>query len=172
MAGRRETLLFIAGLLFVTQLQAQSHPDLTGSWKQNNDRCVPRQHGEATITITIHDPKLTVEIDSVYGQAPRSHAVKDYNTDGKPAVMKDSEGDEIDTTVAWRDQSLVFSTDEHEDGKIKHSEEVWTLIDNGTALERVRKGFRAGQTQTLIYVRVGAGHADNPSPPRGPISGN
>ena len=146
-------LLSIATALSVTPLSARVRPNFSGAWKQNNDRCVPKQRSTATITIKNLDPQLTVEIASVSGSAPLSRAVKQYTTDGKPSRMMDSEGDEIDTSVAWRDQSLVFSTDEHEDGKIKHSEEIWTLIDDGAALQRVRKDWR-GQTQTLVYMKL------------------
>jgi hypothetical protein len=34
---------------------------------------------------------------------------------------------------------LVFSVEEHEDGRIILSRETWTLIENGDALERCRK---------------------------------
>ena len=67
-----------------------------------------------------------------------------------------ADGDEFHTSIVWNRQSLVFSVEEHENGRIILSKETWTLIENGVALEscRERNGSpdRAGK-QTIIYLR-------------------
>ena len=64
--------------------------------------------------------------------------------------------DEFRTSIVWKGQSLVFSVEEHENGRIILSKETWTLIENGAALERCRErnesADRAGK-QTIIYLR-------------------
>ncbi len=144
----------LAALLAIPALRAQTHPDFSGVWKQANERCIPKQSGEATITIKQHDPELSVEIASRMGTAPLSRGEKLYTLNGKPTMMKDSEGDEVDNAVSWHGQSIVFSTDEHEDGRILHSEETWTLVENGAVLQRIRTGLKSGRTQTLIYLKA------------------
>jgi hypothetical protein len=134
-------------------LHAETHPDFSGVWKQANERCIPKQSGEATITIKQHDPQISIEMASKMGTAPVSRGEKLYTLNGKPTMMKDSEGDEVDNSVTWHDKSIVFSTDEHEDGRILHSEETWTLVENGSVLQRIRTGLKSGRTQTLIYVK-------------------
>ena len=67
-----------------------------------------------------------------------------------------ADGDEFHTSIVWNRQSLVFSVEEHENGRIILSKETWALIENGVALEscRERNGSpdRAGK-QTIIYLR-------------------
>jgi hypothetical protein len=50
----------------------------------------------------------------------------------------------------------VFSVEEHEDDHVILSKEIWTLMENGAALERCREhngtGDRAGK-ETIIYLR-------------------
>jgi hypothetical protein len=62
-------------------------------------------------------------------------------------------GNEFHTSVTWSGPSLVFAVEEHEDGRILLSKETWTLIDNGTVLQRVRGLSDGGEKQTLIYTR-------------------
>jgi hypothetical protein len=82
--------------------------------------------------------------------------VQRYTTDGKTFVSTGADGDEFHTAVVWSGPALVFSVEEHEDGRIILSRETWTLIENGGALERSRerKGTqdRVGK-QTIIYFR-------------------
>ena len=70
---------------------------------------------------------------------PPRHAVQRYSTDGKTSVSTGADGDEFHTSVTWSGPSLVFAVEEHEDGRIILSKETWTLIENGTALERCRE---------------------------------
>ena len=67
-----------------------------------------------------------------------------------------AEGDEFHTSIVWNGQSLVFSVEEHEDDRVILSKEIWTLMENGAALERCREhngtGDRAGK-ETIIYLR-------------------
>jgi hypothetical protein len=95
-----------------------------------------------------------VETTILRGSAAPRHALQHYTTDGKTSISTGADGDEFHTSVVWSGQGLVFSVEEHEDGRILLSRETWTLIENGAALERSRERNedRAGK-QTVIYLR-------------------
>jgi len=75
-----------------------------------------------------------------------------YTTDGRVSISTGADGDEFHTAVIWKDSSLVFSIEEHEDGRILRSTETWSLIENGTTLQRSRDR-PDGEKQVLFYVR-------------------
>jgi hypothetical protein len=80
-----------------------------------------------------------------------------YSTDGRTSSSTGTDGDEFQTSVVWKGESLAFSIEEHEDGRVIHSRETWMLIENGSALQIDRVILDASaegrQEQTLIYVR-------------------
>jgi hypothetical protein len=131
-------------------------PNFSGTWKQSNERCTPRRTGDVTLHIDHRDPDLTVETTALRGSGLTRHAIQRYSTDGKTSVSTGADGDEFLTSFVWNGQSLVFSIEEHEDGRIILSKETWTLIENGAALERCRDRNgtkdRAGK-ETIIYLR-------------------
>jgi hypothetical protein len=49
--------------------------------------------------------------------------------------------------VFWKDGSLVFDIVDIEDGKPLKSSKIWSLIDGGTTLKRVRKIEKAGSSR-------------------------
>lgn len=130
----------------------QAAPDFSGLWKQDNDRCQPKRNGDVTLRIEHHDPELTVETTMTHGSQNPRHALQKYTTDGKVSISTGTDGDEFHTAVIWKDASLIFSTEEHEDGRILHSKETWTLIENGATLERTRERHD-GDEQILIFLR-------------------
>jgi hypothetical protein len=130
----------------------QTVPDLSGLWKQDNDRCRPKRSGDVTLHIEHHDSELTVETSISHGSQIFRHAVQKYTTDGKVSVSTGADGDEFHTSVVWKDSSLVFAIEEHEDGRILHSQETWSLIENGATLQRTRE-HPNGEKQILFYRR-------------------
>jgi hypothetical protein len=78
--------------------------------------------------------------------------VQKYTTDGKVSVSTGADGDEFHTSMVWKDSSLVFSIEEHEEGRILRSRETWSLIDNGATLQRTRESLD-GEKQILIFHR-------------------
>lgn len=123
--------------------------DFSGTWKQDDERCSPKRTGDVTITIQYRDPELIIETTSK-GLIAR-HALQRYTTDGSESKTIGADGDEFHTTAVWKDGALVFDIIEIEDGKRLKSTEVWSLIDGGKTLKRVRRTEKAGD-QTLIYV--------------------
>jgi hypothetical protein len=154
--------LLLAILMVPPGICSQPNPDFSGTWKQSSERSMPRRMGNVTLQIQHRDPELTVETMMVRGSGAPRYAVQRYTTDGKPSFSTGADGDEFRTSIVWKDQSLAFSVEEHEEGRIILSKETWSLIDNGAALQRVREPFNAlsdgAGKQTLIYLRKAPGN--------------
>lgn len=135
----RPGILFLLLLCFMTAAGAQARPDFSGLWKQDNDRSQPARKGDVTLRIEHHDPELTVETAISRNSASPGHALQKYTTDGKASVSTGADGDEFHTSIVWKDSSLVFSIEEHEDGRVLKSRETWTVIEDGATLERFRE---------------------------------
>lgn len=133
----------------------QPAADFSGQWKQDNERCQPKRRGDSTLRIGQSSAELTVETTIVSDAGKARHAVQKYTLDGQVSVATGADGDEFHTAVAWKGSSLVFSIEEHEDGRILYSTETWSLIENGAALQRVREHADGGAKQTLLYRREG-----------------
>jgi len=157
--------IFLGILLLSTAGAAarpQAAPDFSGQWKQDNDRCQPKRNGDVTLRIERHEPELTVET-SISRKSPETRqAVQQYTTDGKVSVSTGADGDEFNTSVVWKDSSLVFSIEEHEDGRILRSKETWSVIEDGATLERIR-GRPNGEKQILFFRRIPGGSSDSKS---------
>ncbi len=132
-------------------------PNFSGTWKQSNERCVPQRTGEVVRRIDQHGSDFVVETTSHRGSEPPRHALQRYRFDGRTSVSTGADGDEFHTAIVWQGSRLVFSIEEHEDGRVILSKETWTLVENGSALEIDREtanvdGSRT-PNQTLIYLR-------------------
>jgi hypothetical protein len=140
-------------LLAATGVSASANGNFSGTWKQSNERCVPKRTGDVTLHIDHRDPDLIVETTVLRGSEPPRHAVQRYSTDGRTSVSIGADGDEFHTSVTWSGSSLVFAVEEHEDGRILLSKETWTLLENGAVLRRIRERSNDEKKQTLIYAK-------------------
>jgi hypothetical protein len=149
-------LLLFAGVMAPSGICLPPNTDFSGTWKQSNERSTPARMGNVTLHIDHRDPDMTVETTILRGSGAPRHALQHYTTDGKSSLSAGADGDEFHTSVVWSEESLIFSVEEHEDGRIILSRETWTLIQNGDALERCRERNgtqdRTGK-QTIIYLR-------------------
>jgi hypothetical protein len=68
----------------------------------------------------------------------------------------------VQHSVVWKDSSLVFSIEEHEDGRILLSKETWSVIEDGATLERIRERPN-GEKQTLFFRRIPVSTSDSKS---------
>lgn len=146
---------YLSILLFLAITVAagpQSASDFSGMWKQDNDRCMPKRSGDVTLHINHHDPELTIETSISHDSVKSRRAIQKYTTDGRPSVSTGADGDEFSTAVARKGSSLVFSIDEHERGGILRSTEIWSLIENGATLQRIRERA-SGEKLVLFYQR-------------------
>ena len=151
--------IFMGILLLSTSAVAawpQGTPDFSGMWKQDNDRCQPKRNGDVTMRIEHRDPQFTVETTIMRASASPRHAVQNYTTDGKVSLSTGTDGDEFHTSVIREGADLVFSIEEHEDGRILRSKETWSLIEDGATLQRTRERGD-GEKQTLFYRRQKSG---------------
>jgi len=151
----RSVRVFLGILLLVTAA-AVAHAqgtDFSGLWKQDNDRCQPKRNGDVTLRIEHHGPELTVETSISRNSSSSRHAVQKYTTDGKVSAANGADGDVFYTSAMWKDSSLVFSIEEHEDGRILPSKETWSLSEGGATLEKVRERMN-GEQQTLFFRRI------------------
>jgi hypothetical protein len=149
--------LFLSGplALFLTAraICEPSNPNFSGTWKQSNERSTPARTGDVTLKIDHHDPNFDVETFIISKSASNRHALQHYTTDGKTSPSTGADGDTFLTSVVWSGSGLLFTIEEHEDGHVLRSHETWTLVDHGSALERVRS--RAdGAKQTILYLRT------------------
>jgi hypothetical protein len=133
----------------------QGTPDFSGMWKHDNDRCQPKRNGDVTLRIEHHGPELTVETSISRNSSGSRHAVEKYTTDGKVSAFTGADGDVdvFDTSVVWKDSSLVFSIEEHEDGRVLPSNETWSLSEGDATLEKVRERLNS-ERQTLFFRRI------------------
>jgi hypothetical protein len=134
-----------------------SVPDFSGIWKQSNERSSPKRKGDVTLRIEHRDPALVVETTATVETPSRGlisrHALQRYTTDGAESKSTGADGDEFHSIVVRKDDTLMFDITEIEDGKQLKSTEIWSLIDGGESLKRVRTTAK-GTEQTLIYVRT------------------
>ena len=157
--NRRMFLGLLPTLFLPVEAMCSSpHPDFSGTWKQSNERCAPKRKGDVTLRIEHRDPDLTVETTALRSSGPPRHALQRYTTDGKVSLSTGADGDEFHTSTVWDANNLILAIEEHEEGRIIRSRETWTLIENGTVLQRVREGLNASpdgfEKQTLIYLRT------------------
>ena len=149
--------LLLAVFMASRGICSQPNPNFSGTWKQSNERSIPKRTGNVTLHIEHRDPDLTVETTALRGSAAPRHAMQRYTTDGKVSISTGADGDEFHTSIVWNGQNLIFSVEEHEDGRVILSKETWTVIENGAVLQRVREAVNASPDgagkQTLIYLR-------------------
>ena len=131
----------------------QGKPDFSGQWKQDNDRCLPKRTGDVTLRIEHRDPALKVETSVSRDSASSRHAIQEYNTGGKVSVSTGADGDQFLTSIVWEHSNLVFSIEEHEDGRILHSRETWSVNEDGGTLEKIRE-LPDGKKQILFFRRL------------------
>ena len=161
---RRLLLSLLPTVLFaLTALCSEPNPNFSGTWKQSNEQCVPRRTGDVTRNIDHRGSDLVVDSTVIRGSGPPRHAVQRYSTDGSRSVSKGTDGDEFYTSIVRKDDSLIFSVEEHEDGRILLSRETWTLTADGSALRVERDDLDAAgngtRKQTFLFLRQPPGAA-------------
>ena len=151
--------MLVSALLLAGLAAAQTHPDLTGTWKQDDSRSTVRPGSTLKYTNKIdhQDPKLSKTTILDYGgdRQPTNYTLT-YTTDGTPSTSSDREGDKITTTVKWEGKVLVFETGEKEKAGSLFTRETWTLSDDGKTLTKKihRTGGRGGDSdQTFVLVK-------------------
>ena len=151
--NRRQFVLSAAMACGAVALRAQATPKLnfSGTWKKDPDRSATIRPGTVTLHIDHHDPDLRVEMTIARPNDPEQHADQHYTTDGKESVSTGTDGDSFHTRVTWQGRDLAFTIEEHEEGRILSSTELWSLSPDGNILTRLRRGAKG--EQTITYLR-------------------
>ena len=143
--------------LLVLAASAQTKPNLTGTWKQNDSKSTVRPGSTLKYSNRIEhdDPKLTVTTIMEGGDRPATTYGRSYTTDGKPHESSDREGDKFTTTVKWDENTLVFETSEKEKTQTLGTRETWTLSEDGKTLTKKRhsSGPRGDFDQTFVLEK-------------------
>ena len=139
-------------------LQAETKPNLTGTWKQDNSRStVSARPNSAQYSNKIEheDPKLAVTTMWTGGSRPDSSSTRNYTTDGKPDVTKGSDGDQFTTIVKWDGNTLVFEREQKEPGRTITSREAWSLSEDGKTLTKTihSTGPQGERDQKFVLVK-------------------
>jgi hypothetical protein len=77
-----------------------------------------------TLRIDHHEPDLTVETTIVRGPSAPRRALQHYTTGGRTSIATGTDGDEFHTSVVRNGRDLVFSIEEHEEGRVILSHEM------------------------------------------------
>src|SRR5258708_21917097 len=101
-------------LLLSAAASAQTHPNFTGTWKQDDARSTVRAGSTLKYSNKIdhQDPRLSKTTIQDYGDRQPTPYTQTYMTDGTPSTSTDREGDSITTTVKWVGNTLGFETGE------------------------------------------------------------
>lgn len=144
-------------VLLAAVAAAQSKPNFTGTWKQDDSRSTVRPGSTLKYSNEIdhQDPKLSKTTIMDYGDRPATTYTQNYMTDGKPNRSTDREGDSITTTVKWEGSMLVFETGETEKAGALFTRETWTLSEDGTTLtKKIHRTGGRGPDSDQTYVLV------------------
>src|SRR2546430_2565680 len=119
----------IMTVLLAAAASAQTHPNFTGTWKQDDGRSTVRPGSTLKYSNKIdhQDPKLSKTTIADYGDKAPTPYTLTYTTDGKPVKTSDREGDQITTTVKWEGNALVFETGEKEKAGAARTRGTWAL---------------------------------------------
>jgi hypothetical protein len=149
----------ILSLVLTAAASAQSHPDFSGAWKQDNSRSTGRPGSTIHYSNKVEqrDQKLAVTtILGANGDRKESRYTREYVIGGEASTSSDREGDQFTNTVKWDGDSLVFETVEKEKTATLTSREVWTLSSDGKTLtKRIHHtGGRGGDfDQTFVLEK-------------------
>jgi hypothetical protein len=147
MTKRASSILIV--LFFAICLCAQTPPDFTGHWRQQENPKTQRQ-----LEVEQKGENLRVKTIVTNAEGARNLDVK-YAIGGPETVYKGLDGDEFHSSVRWDGSSLVFDTVEHEGSNEIPQKIVWTLSADGNALQVDRQVTKSGQTKHSLttYVR-------------------
>lgn len=149
----------VIALVLAAASSAQTHPNFSGIWKQDNSRSTIRPGSTIDYSNVIEqkDAKLSVTtILGANGDRKQSRYTREYAIGGQPETRSDREGDQFTNSVKWDGDALLFEQVEKEKTATLTSRELWSLSPDGKTLTKKihRAGGRGGdQDQTFVLVK-------------------
>lgn len=142
------TQLSLVLLVLTSLASAETHPNLTGTWKLNPDKSDTGSSGVSamTVDVTHKDPLLSYTVKGTAGGQDFEES-ESLTTDGKPS--RDSHG----TTVKahWEGTTLV-AEGSGDDGSVEYTARI-TLADDGKSFTRIFKQAGDPQPRREIYEK-------------------
>lgn len=149
----------ILTVVLATVASAQTHPNFTGTWKQDNSRSTIRPGSTIQYSNKVEQRESKLSVATILGangDRKESSYTREYTIGGAPTVTSDREGDQFTNTVKWEGNALVFETVEKEKTATLTSREVWELSTDGKTLTKKihRTGGRGGDSdQTYVLEK-------------------
>ncbi len=133
---RKSAIALLFTLLSGASVSAQSHPNFSGTWKQNMGKSPTHSLWLTSYVNKIDQQEATLKVTttSVGDRGERTYD-RTYEI-GKEQKSQDRDGDEFTTNVTWEGNTLVFNVVEKEHDATLTTREVWTLSDDGKTLTK------------------------------------
>lgn len=140
--------LFFALLLLTAVALAETHPNLTGTWKLNPDKSDTGGTGVTAITVDVthKDPALSYTVKGTAGGQDFEES-ESLTTDGQPS--RDSHGATV--KAHWEGATLV-AEGTGDDGSVEYTARI-TLADDGKSFTRIFKQAGDPQPRREIYEK-------------------
>lgn len=149
--------LAVSAVLAASLVFAQTKPNLSGTWKQDNAKSIfgglPAPISVTDI-ITHHEPNIHLTQTVVGPQGDSITSEHDYANDGREQPGKSRNYTEKNT-VKWEGNSLVFESKRDYSGRDVLIRERWTLSPDGNTLtkERITTGAKGEVRQVFVFEK-------------------
>src|SRR5215467_14100928 len=140
--------LSLSVLLLAAAAFAETHPNLSGTWKLNTDKSDTSSSGVTALVadVTHKDPALSYTVKGTAGGQDFEES-ESLTTDGKPS--RDSHGATV--KAHWEGATLVAEGSD-DDGSMVYSARI-TLADDGKTFTRIFKQAGDPQPRREIYEK-------------------
>jgi hypothetical protein len=140
--------MFFALLLLTAIASAETHPNLTGTWKLNPDKSDAGSSDVSALTVEVthKDPLLSYTVKGTAGGQDFEES-ESLTTDGKPS--RDSHGATV--KAHWEGTTLV-AEGSGDDGSEVYTARI-TLADDGKSFTRIFKQAGDPQPRREIYEK-------------------
>ena len=140
--------LFLAVALLGVVCSAETHPNLTGTWKLNTDKSDTGGSGVTSLVVTVDhkDPVLSYTVKGTAGGQDFEEK-ESLTTDGKPS--HDSHGATV--KAYWEGTTLVAEGSGY-DGSVEYTARI-TPSEDGKTFTRMFKQAGESQARREIYEK-------------------
>jgi len=140
--------LSLSVLLLAAAAFAETHPNLSGTWKLNTDKSDTSSSGVTALVadVTHKDPALSYTVKGTAGGQDFEES-ESLTTDGKPS--HDSQGNTV--KAHWEGATLVIEGTDYQ-GSAVYTAQL-TLSDDGKTITRLFKQGHEPQSHRELYEK-------------------